>query len=575
VTTDGVLRELRRLGACVLLAGLLGLPLALSWAVTHTEVSEKVGTSPTTFTLSTQGHSEVRLGIAGTVYVPEAIGPLGIVATVDGPGDPGVGDGDLAGYVRPEMLELYAGLFHDPQDAVDQYVGLVRAELGRQLLVSTAFVAGAGGLAAYAVSRLLPVRLSRDGVARWRIAGAVALALTATTGLAWVQVRGADGGRGPTSGAYELPVLDGTLAQGATTDSAVIRLLATSAVSTARTLVERQEAAEERYRETALAALAVQAGQMEGPRDGEVSVMMQSDMHCNTTMIRLQRRVFEMLAEADRAPSLLAIAGDLTTNGTAAEGTCIRNEREIAGDAPVVAIGGNHETDLSEEQMRDAGMTVLDGEVEEVGGVRVLGDLDPSRTELFGSSRPRGDESQEGQGERLRQVAEDAEDRPDLVLLHEAYAAQAFLGLASVADYLDTEDTDDTEDTGDTDDTDSALTTPPADAADDGVDDVPAGAVFYGHWHRSVGPRVLWNSDGTWTLLMELDTTGGAVATPTIGNFSTPWSRPQQEASFPVLFLDEETRLVTGYQLYRFDTDGSVTVEPRVEVGGPTEEAAS
>ncbi len=76
--------------------------------------------------------------------------------------------------------------------------------------------------------------------------------------------------------------------------------------------------------------------------------------------------------------------------------------------------------------------------------------------------------------------------------------------------------------------------------------------MFYGHWHRSIDPRVLWNSDGTWTLLMELDTSGGAIDTPTIGHFSTPWSRPQQEASFPVVFLDQESRLVTGYQVYRF-----------------------
>ena len=30
--------------------------------------------------------------------------------------------GDLTDYVRPEMLELYAGLFHDPQAAIEEYV---------------------------------------------------------------------------------------------------------------------------------------------------------------------------------------------------------------------------------------------------------------------------------------------------------------------------------------------------------------------------------------------------------------------------------------------------------------------
>ncbi|GAA5156176.1 hypothetical protein GCM10023340_43310 [Nocardioides marinquilinus] len=562
----------RRLAVCVVLAGVVGLPLAFSWAVTHTTVETQVGTSPTTLTLSTQGASQVRLGIAGTVYVPTAAGPfgaVGMIATVDGPGDPGAGDGDLANYVRPEMLELYAGLFHDPQAAIDEYVGLVEAELRYQLLVAIAVVAGLGGLGLYALVEVLPVRWSREGrrdVARLGLA--VVLVLSMTTGLAWVQLRGSAGGRGPTSGGYALSALDGTLAAGATTDSPVLRLLLGGAIDKAGVLVKRQEARDREYRDLAEAGLTAQADAMTGPREGELAVMMQSDMHCNTTMIRLQRQVVSMLDRAyggeddeDAVPSLLAVSGDLTTNGTAAEGTCIRDEADIAGRAPVVAIGGNHETDVSLDQMADAGMTVLDGEVDEVGGVRVLGDTDPSRTELFGGSTLRGDESQDGQGERLRQEAEDAgDDQPDLVMVHEAYAAQAFLDVESVDDLLT-----------DPPPAPAEATTPVADG-DDGVPDVPASAVFYGHWHRSLPPRVVWNSDGTWTLVMELDTSGGAVDTPTITNFSTPWSRPQQEASFPVVFLDEDSRLVTGYQLYRFDTDGTVTVEPRVDVGAPPED---
>ncbi len=67
---------------------------------------------------------------------------------------------------------------------------------------------------------------------------------------------------------------------------------------------------------------------------------------------------------------------------------------------------------------------------------------------------------------------------------------------------------------------------------------------------------------------MELNTSGGAIATPTVGDFSTPWTKPQQEASFPVLYLDSESGLVTGYQVYRFATDGTARVEPRVAVSG-------
>ena len=266
------LHQARRLLICVVVAGVLGAPLALSWAVTHTEVTEKIGTSPTTFTLSTQGHSEVRLGIAGTVYVPSSDGPLGIVATLDGPGDPGAGDGDLANYVRPEMLELYTGLFHDPEAAVAEYVALVESELRRQLLVAVLFVALLGGLALYGLNELLPVRFTRDGRRdAARLALAAVLVLAMTTGLAWVQLRGSEGGRGPTAGVYPLAALDGTLAGGATTDSPVIRALLGGALGRAQVLVDRQEAAEQQYRELAQAGLDAQADLMTGPADGELA----------------------------------------------------------------------------------------------------------------------------------------------------------------------------------------------------------------------------------------------------------------------------------------------------------------
>jgi hypothetical protein len=554
-----------RLLACVVGAAVLGLPLSVGWAVTHTAVEEKVGTTPTRLTLSTQGTSEVRLGIAGTVYVPRAVGPLGIVATVEGPGDPGAGDGDLANYVRPEMLQLYTGIFHDPGPAIDQYVGLVRDELRSQLVRAFLVVSLGGGLLLFGVVHLVPLRRPSGARDRLRVGLAAALVLTATTSVAAAQVLGSDGHRGPTAGIYPLDVLDGTLAAGATTDSPVIRAVTGGALAKARVLVERQERAAERYRATAVDGLEAQQVLMSPPREGETAILMQSDMHCNTTMIRVQRAVVDLLREqhGEDVPALMAVAGDLTTNGTAAEGPCIRSERDIMGDGPVVAVTGNHESDVSDQQMADAGITVLDGATEEVAGVRVLGDGDPSRSELFGATRLRGDETQADVGARLRAVAADAdpEDRPDLVLVHEAYAAEAFLGVDDVNDLISPDDG-----------SGAGVPRPtpePLAGGADGIDDVPASAVFYGHWHRSVQPRTIWNSDGTWTLLMELDTSGGAIDTPTINNFSTPWSKPQQSASFPVVFLDEETRLVTGYQVYRFATDGTAVVEPRVEVGAP------
>ncbi len=195
-------------------------------------------------------------------------------------------------------------------------------------------------------------------------------------------------------------------------------------------------------------------------------------------------------------------------------------------------------------------MTVLDGSVEEVGGLRVLGDTDPSRSELFGATKQRGEETQEGQGERCAARPRTPTTAPTWCWFTRPTPRRRSSASTRSESLLKDEDK-------------PSFTVP----TEDDVDDVPAAAVFYGHWHRSIEPRVIWNDDGSWTLLMELDTTGGAIDSPTPTNFSTPWSKPLQEASFPVVFLDEETRLVTGYQLYRFDTDATVTIEPRVDIG--------
>jgi hypothetical protein len=356
------------------------------------------------------------------------------------------------------------------------------------------------------------------------------------------------GGSRSLTGVYDLPSLDGTAAAGTTTNSPVVRLILSGTVPRVKTLIRLQDEGVRSYRELALRGLRRQAGAMTGPRDGERAVLVQSDMHCNTTMVRLQHEVVRMLHRRYGAgtPALLAITGDLTTNGTAAEGRCIEDEAAIAEGAPVVAVTGNHETATSVEQMKGASMTVLDGATKKVAGVSLLGAGDAERSELFGATHLRGTDTEADVGTRLYAVAR--VHRPDLLLVHEAYAAQAFLGVEDMTGFL----------RGRRD---------PTLRYDDHLRDVPAAAVLYGHWHRSIDPRVVWNSDGTWTLVMELDSSGGAVDTPTIGHFSTPWSRPQQEASFPVLFEDTGTGLVTGYQVYRFAIDGHVTVLPRVDVG--------
>lgn len=553
--TERLLPVVRLLGGyllAVLAVAAATLPISVERGIENAVVRETIGVVPATLTLTGTSNSRLELGIVGSLTLPLARGPFGVRATVDGPPATVSGSEAVASYFSPELVQVYSGLFHDADAATQAYVDEIVDELLAETFKAMLVFSLPGGLAVLLLLRVLDPRL-RDRLRRHRAAGVV-LALVGgfviSGAVSWVEFRQWPGSQDPPRTAYSLPTLNGTAVEGAVTDSALLRLAIEDAIPKIRSLVDRQDAQTERFIASASDQLELLSPFVVGPRSNEVAVMMQSDMHCNAAMIDLQRRVVQLLNEryGEGTVSLLAITGDHTTNGTAAEGTCIRREAAIAEGAPIASVAGNHESELTSQQMRDAGMTVLEGETQELGGVRVLGDEDPARTELFGPTRLRGEVTQEDVGAAMYERA--LEDEPQLVLAHEGYAIEAFLGegVDDMRAFLE----------------DRGSATEPW---EDGIRDLPASAVFYGHWHRDVPPRVVWNSDGTWTLVMELNTSGGAIATPTIGRFSTPWSAPQQRASFPVVFLDRETGLVTGYQRYVFDPDGTVEVEPLVTIG--------
>ena len=107
---------------------------------------------------------------------------------------------------------------------------------------------------------------------------------------------------------------------------------------------------------------------------------------------------------------------------------------------------------------------------------------------------------------------------------------------------------------------------------DDGIADVPPGMVNIGHLHDASGPWVIWNTDGgevTWTVVSQLGTSGGVEENPTFNRFSTPFSVPLKAVSVRLEYVNPDTGLQTGYASIVIATDGSVTVEDRVDVGLP------
>ena len=245
-----------------------------------------------------------------------------------------------------------------------------------------------------------------------------------------------------------------------------------------------------------------------------------SDLHCNQATTELMTR---LVAVTD--PQVVLDSGDDTVNGTAAERGCIRRELGIAGGRPFVVATGNHDSDVTEAQLRAAGATVLDGSTVEVGGWDVLGDDDPERQVPFSVERTL--DRPEDEAELGRRMVETARSRPvDAILVHQPTAAAEVMG----------------------------------------ADDPPAALVLWGHMHAQVGPTVVTHADGSWTVGMQQGTSGG-VKQPTLASFSTPFSPPLVSADSYFYFRDEATGLVTGVQAVHLLPDARVVVDARTETG--------
>lgn len=237
-----------------------------------------------------------------------------------------------------------------------------------------------------------------------------------------------------------------------------------------------------------------------------VTLLMISDLHCNTGMSPL----ITNLATLSGAQVVLN-GGDSTINGTAVERFCIDS---FAGAVPkgatMVQADGNHDSAITSAQARQAGVTVLDGNIVEVKGIRILGDSDPKETRIGQGSTSVAGETYAEAGERLRDVACEAKDPVDLLLVHTPYVGTPVLAAGCVPVQLS------------------------------------------GHLHARSGPQVV----GQGIRYVSSTTAGALEGAATIGPLSGT-------AEMTVFRFDRERRVMLDYRVVAVHPDGSV------EVGAP------
>lgn len=535
----------------ILVAGLVALPVVVERAVESVRFHDQLGTFPVEVGLCHDGRSTLDTGILGKVFW-DRTGALGFGAYARATGPPEAGR-TLASYVDPAFFQANVAFLRDPDTVVAAYSSEMRSALWDQVLRDEAIVAVLGGIALFLV---VPRRRLR-GLRRGPAFVAAFLVVDAALGLsALAAARMFD--------TWDCSTTDGAvhLAPGMRNPTFSSPQMA-EIVSQVQPFIDKNtrriDADADRY-ETAASISLDQAVQQRAtallPRTGETLVLAEADPQGSYVGVRVRRQMYADLVDVlgNDAISLRTISGDVTSNGTVAESSYVKAEARVTPEVPVAAVGGDHDSEKTWQQMEHEDFTLPDLKTETVGGLEVTGGNDREHKTLFGGSVTNtSGVTEEELGAKIREAAGDTSG---IVLMHQPRALAGYLGLESLSPLqgLRQDSTD--------------LTTP----YDDGIADLPPGIVDIGHLHQAAGPWVLWNTDGdsvTWTVVDQLGTAGGVENAPTFSRFSTPFSAPLKPIMVRLQYVNVESGLQTGYATATCDLNAQCSISNRIDVGLP------
>jgi hypothetical protein len=537
-------------------AALVAAPVAAEQSIENVRFDDRLGSLPVEITLSHNRVSTLDTGILGSVYW-ERTGFAGFGATIRATGPPEAG-GSLASYVSPRFIEANAQFVSDPGEVARAYGGELRGQLLRRFWLIELGALLVGGLVLSALFRngnpLASIRERRHRVA---IGTLVVASGMASSTLVAVQLFHSWEGDVEIARSYPMPGID-ELSFSSPEALEIAEQVQPFIVKN----TDRIRADADAYEEATDASLReVLPEHEEGltPREGERIVLAEADPQGSQVGTRVRTAMYPLLEQflGEDSFAMRTISGDISSNGTVAEGGFVEDESEASPGIRTVAVKGDHDTDATVDQLKDNSVVVPDFEITEVEGLRVIAANDPAFKTLFGGKVVNDTGITEAElGQNLREKVDEEQDdggAPLYVLFHQPRSASAYIGIPTTAALSRESD---------------ALTTP----SDDGIADLPPGTINIGHLHDVDGPWVVWNTDGeevTWTVVNQLGTSGGVLETPTFNRFSTPFSTPLKAVSIQLQYVDEESGLQTGYAAIDVATDGTVTITDRVDVGLP------
>ncbi|MBC7291037.1 MAG: metallophosphoesterase [Actinotalea sp.] len=458
-------------------------------------------------TLVLDSPAPLTLGARVTVQeIPREMTEVRTVSTID----------ELA-----QDLDRYVQLFSAPEGTLQTVVralltDAVQRALGAALVLGAVVVAVRAALGPARRTELAAA--ARDRAPLLVAAAALPIVLTLSTTAAGTVLPGRPS-PGPPSAVFDGTALEGAVITGRL--AGVLDTYGSQVVAAYRQNEDfydraaagvREDWERQRALESSVRAAREGAGIDPGPTaEDTVAAVVVADLHCNVGMARVIRAAVE-----EAGAEIVLNAGDTTMNGTAVETYCITAFAQ--GTPPgvtTVVAGGNHDSEVVAAHARSLGWTVLEGQVVDVAGVRVLGDADVRTTRVGEGTRQVGSESIGDAAARLADVA-CADTEVDLLLVHDPRMGQVALQRGCVP------------------------------------------AVVAGHYHRRVGPE----REVGGVRYVNSSTAGAVSGRPTVGPLNGV-------AEMTVLRFSRETGEIVDHRVVRVQPDGSVTVGFALRWPGP------
>ncbi|MBE1877721.1 metallophosphoesterase family protein [Myceligenerans pegani] len=360
-------------------------------------------------------HLVVDLGPLGRIVSSSPL-PLGLGVTVtvkEIPADLTAVDAPRTLDAMSRDLDAYLQFFDSPGQTIDT----ASRALVEDAVIRTLVAFGVVVLFCFAVREALGAQRRGELAARiaprtWQLTGAAVLVV-----FVWATSTGSVPERRTTEPAEASMVFAGTPLEGATLTGRLARVIDTYSGQLAG-LYRNNSGYYTVARENLEAAWdEADAREVAPPPPDTLTVLLISDLHCNTGMTPLVRT-----AAVRSGAGLVLNAGDTTINGTDVENVCVDSfATAVPDDVPFVVSDGNHDSVLTSAAERRQGQIVLDGEIVEAAGLRILGDRDPLETRIGGGTTAIREETPAEAGRRLRDVAceaRDAGERIDVLLVH-------------------------------------------------------------------------------------------------------------------------------------------------------------